>query len=378
MNQRFLAFGVLAAWAVGWSTLATLAAPETAIITGNRANLRASPAVSSEVVGTLLKGQSIVVLEQIPVSNPAPDEPPSWAKIRLPASVRVWVYAAFIDPKSGTVTARELKVRSGQGRNFAAIGELSQGDLVVPIRTVDGWMQIEPPADAAAYVAGNLLQLTGSAGASPATPPRTGLIPQPERSAPGRPITPGNAAPGRSQIRSENLGAAPVAATPPSLPAANNISPTELTTLTPATPIVSLPPATVNTTSPGPAPTSVSIPASTPTTPPTPVATALAPVEVSAGVRNRQPELIYDETRPRRVLREGIVRMTVSPDGPGAYQLDSFRHGEGTQDYLIPLDKKKTDLGKWFGKRVFIEGDEYRDRRWRTPVLKVVSIQAAF
>jgi hypothetical protein len=77
-------------------------------------------------------------------------------------------------------------------------------------------------------------------------------------------------------------------------------------------------------------------------------------------------------------MREGVVKFSISPDAPGTYELDSFRRGEGTLDYLIVNDPKKSDLAKWRGKRVFVEGDEYRDRRWRTPVLKVISVQAAY
>lgn len=366
MNQRIR---VLAAALLGWMgslalvTSTTHAAPETAVITGTRANLRASPSANAEVIGTLSKGQAVIVLDHISVRDPQPEDPASWARIRVPASVKVWVFAAFVDPKSGMVTSQELKIRSGAGKNYAALGALNQGDLVVPIRTVDGWMQIEPPNDAVAYVSSSLLQVTGSlAGTRPGAPSTPAR--QPERSPLGQPVVPGNPAPTREVPRTESLPLNPPGV---SLP----------TTLpnTTASPVVNAPPARV---SPAPIsetppqPVAVLTPQPAPATP----ATDATPVEISTSVQYRQPVLIYDENRPRRVLREGVVGLSISPDAPGWYQLDSFRRGEGLIDYLIVDDPKKTDLSKWRGRRVFIEGDEYRDRRWRTPVLKITSIRA--
>ncbi|MBN8247361.1 MAG: hypothetical protein J0L84_07945, partial [Verrucomicrobia bacterium] len=53
---------------------------------------------------------------------------------------------------------------------------------------------------------------------------------------------------------------------------------------------------------------------------------------------------------------------------------DNF-YGEGVLDYLYiePQD----DLKKFLGQRVRVEGEEYRDSRWRTPVLKVKSVELA-
>lgn len=381
MNQSLRALAVVL---IGWSgsfvlgTAAALPVPEAAVVAGSRANLRAAASINADVVGSLPKGQVVTVLEQIPVSNPQADEPTSWAKIRLPASVKVWVFAAFIDTKSGAVTSSELKVRTGAGKNYPAVGELDQGDLVVPLRTVDGWTQIQAPAAAVAYVAGDLLQMTGAPAAaagtptSPTTKPRTpgsgSAVNQVERAPLSQPVAPGNPAPPRELPKAEPLTPASSTKTATTVPHKIDVVSQSATpapgTDRPATPV------------------SPAVPSATPvaafnqvapTVPATPI-----PVEIGASVQYRQPELVYDDKRPRRVLREGVVGLTISPDGPGWYQLDSFRRGESILDYLIVEDVKQTDLAKWRGKRVFIEGDEYRDRRWRTPVLKVVSIRPAF
>ena len=398
MNQsiRYLMVAFLG-WAALFGVVTRLGAAESAIVSAvvsaNRANLRSSPSLQGDVVGSLTKGQSVAVLQQIPVHGPQPEDPPFWARVRLPSSVKVWVYAALVDAKSGAVTSRELKIRSGPGRNFPAVGELEEGDLVTPVRTVDGWMQIEPPAAAVAYLAGNVIQISdGPAVATPnAIRPSAASSPvsQPERAALDRPVVPGVAVPPRSvPLRSPlNPGLAPATPTPAPVtapPAAAQPSPGIFQPRQP------LPAPTVD--------VSAQVPAHVPSSPapgltipearvtsavpaaPASVSTAnetKAPVRISSSVRYRQPELIYDDTRPRRVFREGMVRYSMSPDAPSTFELVSFRRGEGLQDYLMVEDPKKSDLSKWQGKRVFVEGEEFRDRRWRTPVLKVISVRSA-
>lgn len=408
MNPSIRAVAVtLLGWAGCLALLSdtALGAPEGAIVIGNRANLRAAPSINADVVGSLSKGEFVTVLEKIPVVNPQPDEPTAWARVRLPASVKVWVFAAFVDEKSGAVTAQDVKVRTGAGKNYPAVGELSQGALVAPVRTVDGWTQIQPPPSAIAFVAADLL-MTGVAvpdvdASRPkgVTPPAPAPAPAPtvakEAPAPTvaasgsagdagrppaerpveRPIAPGKAAPSKEAPKSESL--TPMTALAPAKPVPAN-PPTQIphkidvvtksapAPAAPAAPEVSKVPAPAKPV-PGSAKAEVAV-----------ASTNLPPLEAGASVQYRQPELVYDEKRPRRVMREGIVGLTISPDGPGWYQLNSIRRGESVHDYLIVEDAKKSDLSKWMGKRVFVEGEEYRDRRWRTPVLKVTSIRPAF
>lgn len=81
--------------------------------------------------------------------------------------------------------------------------------------------------------------------------------------------------------------------------------------------------------------------------------------------------------KPRQVVRQGVVALSVSPQSPGRYQLDSFRKGEGSFGFLIS-DDASLDFEKWRAKQVIIQGEEYRDARWRTrSVIKVKSIEAA-
>ena len=379
----------VAVWGwVGLTASLSLTAAELAIIKGNRAHLRSSPSLKGEEVGTVTKGERLIVLENIPAVNPQPDDPISWAKVGLPNSVKVWVFAQYVDAKTGTVTSQELKVRSGPGKNYAAVGMLKKGDDVEMVQVQDGWMQIEVPDNAVAYIASDLIEITGLAPtakniAALATP--TLATPTPPPSAAGRtspalqnsqaqPLDPEPMPePVRAPIRRQP-SLSPDVTTPPAIAQTENLNPTLQPTSviaspgsTPPLPSQSILPPIV-----APFPTN-----SAPAVSPSPNITA-APVDISSSVQYRQPELVYNENQPRRVLREGLVAMAMSPDAPTLFQLDSFRRREGALDYLMAEDPKEFVLSKWRGKRVFIEGDEYRDRRWRTPVLKIRSIRAAY
>src|SRR5205814_3755053 len=86
------------------------------------------------------------------------DEPSAWAKIVLPTNTLVWINTAFIDSASKTVKPKKLNIRSGPGENYSVLGTLKQGDAVKEVSTKEEWTQIEPPADAYAFVAAQFLK----------------------------------------------------------------------------------------------------------------------------------------------------------------------------------------------------------------------------
>ena len=74
------------------------------------------------------------------------------------------------------------------------------------------------------------------------------------------------------------------------------------------------------------------------------------------------------------MLREGILRRSWNANSPGNFELRSTR-GEGTLDFLVNEDPS-IDLAKFKGKHVFVTGEEWRDARWKLPVLKVKSVES--
>jgi hypothetical protein len=134
--------------------LVTLA-PGPAQVSAGELVVRGQAGLKGEVVARLAKGDTVNVLEQINLEHHAADEPSQWAKISYPTNGHVWVSARFI--KDGTVSTKKLNLRAGHGENYSVVGVLEQGTAVNEIETKDGWMEIQPPANAYAFVAAKFL-----------------------------------------------------------------------------------------------------------------------------------------------------------------------------------------------------------------------------
>jgi uncharacterized protein YgiM (DUF1202 family) len=270
--------------------------PGPAVVIASNVNVRGQAKYTSEVVTRVTKGDTVLVVEEIQLKNSKPDEPSAWAKIMLPANTHVWAHSQFIDPASKTVTPKKLNVRTGPGENYSIIGSLQKGDTVKDVETKDGWLKIQAPDNAFAFVAAAYLR---------------------------------NAATN-----------APAEITEPVPP------PTEIATTTPIAP----------------PPTDVPTPPSVETTNP-PVAPAPEPVEK------------IEEPPPKRVvLREGIVRGTVSIQAPTHYSLLSPDTGK-TINYLHTTSRY-LDLSRYKGLRIIVTGEEALDERWpNTPVITIQKIQ---
>jgi uncharacterized protein YgiM (DUF1202 family) len=287
--------------------------PGPAVCEANNVNVRGQAKLKSEVVGKLTKGQQVTVLEEVQLKNSGPDEPSAWAKIVLPTNTLVWINTSFIDPANKTVKPKKLNVRSGAGENYSVLGTLKQGDIVKEVSTKEEWTQIEPPADAYAFVAAQFLK----------------------------------------------QGEAPVVA-------ANTTTTTpEATPATTTT--VTEPPITTT-------PTDPTTAATTPTTPPPATEPAPVTTEPSTTTTNTTP-VEDNEPPPKRIVqREGIVRGTFSIQAPTRYELIS-PDNHRTINYLFS-DSPDLDLSRYKGLRIIITGEEGLDERWRnTPVITIQKIQ---
>jgi SH3 domain protein len=288
--------------------------PGAAVCEANNVNVRGQAKLKSEVVGKLTKGQQVTVLEEVQLKNSGPDEPSAWAKIVLPTNTLVWINTAFIDSASKTVKPKKLNIRSGPGENYSVLGTLKQGDAVKEVSTKEEWTQIEPPADAYAFVAAQFLKQ------------------------------------GEAPIVAANTTTTTPEATPPATP----------TTVTE-------PPITTT-------PTEPTTTATTPTTPPPVTEPAPVTTEPSTTTTNTTP-VVEDEPPPKRIVqREGIVRGTFSIQAPTRYELIS-PDNHRTINYLFS-DSADLDLSRYKGLRIIITGEEGLDERWRnTPVITIQKIQ---
>jgi uncharacterized protein YraI len=305
-------------------------AESSARVKADRTNVRAKPSYDGEVLGTLRRGSEVKVIAEVEGAEGEPGGSRKWAKIRLPAEVAVWVYAPLVDASAHQVKSEVLKFRAGPGRNYSELGELKRGDAVTEIRRADDWIQIEPPAQAVAFVAATLID--ASEGLPSAKTPEPEVVPVPE---PALQIVPA--------IR---------------LQPALNRNPAPLPALAPARPVAEAPVAPVVPPPETPAPNPAPAPEPAPTAEPVPVASEAKP-------------------EARAVVREGVIRRTTKLQAPGYYELHStrrvgglFNRDEGLIDFLI-VEDPAVNLERFENQRVFIHGTEWRDERWRTPVLKV-------
>lgn len=149
-------------------------------VNATHVNVRGQAGLKGEHITQLSKGDTVNVLEQINLSKHAPNEPAQWAKISYPQKAHVWVSGKFIDSANKTVTARKLNLRAGPGENYSVVGTIEHGTPVNEIETKGNWIEIEPPANAYAFVAA--MYLTPEAAPVPVPTPTP--TPAPAETAP--------------------------------------------------------------------------------------------------------------------------------------------------------------------------------------------------
>lgn len=150
-------------------------APGPAEVSASELTVRGQAGLKGEAVAHLSKGETVNVLEQINLEHHAADEPSQWAKISYPTNGHVWVMAKYVN--NGVVATKKLNLRAGPGENYSVVGVIDQGAPVNEVETKGGWMKIEPPTGAYAFVAAKFLTQeampNAMANAAPETPEAT-------------------------------------------------------------------------------------------------------------------------------------------------------------------------------------------------------------
>jgi uncharacterized protein YgiM (DUF1202 family) len=189
-------------------------APGAAEVAVANLNVRGQAGLKGEVVTHLSKGDAVEVLSQINLDKHATGEPAQWAKITLPASVKIWVHSTFIDSATKTVTPKKLNLRAGPGENYSVLGVIERGTPVNEITTKNDWTQIEPPTNSYAFVAAMYLkqEASGNLATNPApsteTEPMPTPTPTPVTEAP--PVMPESNSPAMDANSNSTNSAAPV------------------------------------------------------------------------------------------------------------------------------------------------------------------------
>jgi uncharacterized protein YgiM (DUF1202 family) len=291
--------------------------PGNAVVKGNSVNVRGQPSFVGEVLGHLHKGDTATLLEEITLSHPPADEPPKWYKIAMPTNIPAWIKIDYIDPATKAVKVHRVNLRGGPGENYSVVGRLDRGAMLTELRDEKGWVAIEPPTNAYAFVAAEFIEIE----TAPAPVAAVALTPAPEPVAVPPPA------------------AAPVAATPP---------PAEQPAPTPVAP------------------------------PPTAQADSAAEIAALHQATNVQTggatnAVAADAIAPRIVTREGFVHKAHNIQSPTDFELHDIKSGD-LIEYLQPQGQQNFKI--YVGTRVSVTGPEVIDTRWpRTPVLQVQSVE---
>jgi uncharacterized protein YgiM (DUF1202 family) len=316
--------------------------PVTASVKCDVLDVRGQSSFEGEVITHVKKGESVTVLEEITLGHVRAGEPRQWSRIVMPTNGTVWVDADFIDTETNAVRAKKINLRGGPGENYSIVGRLEKGTPVQTIRKKGGWLEIEAPTNAFAFVASEYLDKQAAAAPAPevaATAPPT--------------VTP------------------PAAAPPaPEAPVVVNVPPPAVAA--PAQPVEAAPPAPA-----APAPTAASeadqeLAALHRATAPEPLVTPSAPPAPAPTAPVAPPEPVL-QGPPREVTREGFVHRAYDIQAPSAFELHDIKTGVLTEFLLPPPGQDK--FKAFLGTRVRITGAEFLDPSWpRTPVLHIETV----
>lgn len=295
-------------------------APGVATVDADTVNLRGQAGLKGETIGHVKKGEVVTVIAQINLDKHAAGEPAQWAKIALPASMKVWVDAKFIDSTNKVVAVKKLNLRAGPGENYSVLGVVERGTPISEVITKNGWTQIEAPTNAFAFLAANYLKQEAPAVEVAAVP-----APAPAPAIEAAPVTTNTVA-----------EAEPMIATPPvTAPLSPQMQESNLL----AAMVMSRPTLTNN----------------------------IAP-EISTNA----PE-VETNLPPRIVTHEGWVRKSVSLVAPTSYEL----YSPATDRAINYLYATTTNLSltRYNGLQIVVTGEEGMEARWRdTPVIKIQKI----
>lgn len=375
--------------AVGLATLAialpSLAATP-AFSLADRVNVRSRPGYAGEILTQLDRNQPIAVLGTNTLSQPAPDEPATWLRIKLPPKTKVWVASDFVETQTYRVTADVLNVRSGPSYDHAIIDRLPRNSIVQPAEEParDGWLPILSADSAFGFVPASWV--TFSLSSTPVDPSDSNPdesptpIPSSDPATTTPPVattpapTPSVSAPSDTPTRTDytwfdqfvrsyrtDSNAAPAATSAPLIPP------------TASAPLPTIPDPTLFVTEPAPV-----LPPASDQTPPVsdvPEVTHAASTQVSHDLPLRTD---LADSPARFVRREGVVVRSWNIAAPSPFSLRPVDGGDPI-NFLVTSRDQPLNLRELRGRTIIVTGREYLDSRtfWRDiPLLDVESIEA--
>jgi uncharacterized protein YgiM (DUF1202 family) len=140
-----------------------------AVVKSDAVNVRGQPSFEGEILGHLKKGDTVTVEALITLKHAQKGEPAQWSQIAMPSDIPVWVNGQYVAADTKTVKARRINLRGGPGENYSVVGRLEKGAAITEVRSEKGWIAVEAPTNAYAFVASGFLDVQPVA--APAPPP---------------------------------------------------------------------------------------------------------------------------------------------------------------------------------------------------------------
>ena len=147
MRKKFLRTFI--ASAVIASFLVVPAYAETAVITGNRVNVRSGPGTGYYVIATLDRNTPVTVTDRsngswyaVSVGGQSGFVAASYLSLDESSAATAPVYTpspAGSGSYAGYINAMYVRFRSGPGSEYSVLGEYNRGKEVMPIGSGDGW-----------------------------------------------------------------------------------------------------------------------------------------------------------------------------------------------------------------------------------------------
>ena len=130
------------------------------LVNTNGLRVRTGPGTSYSVIGTLVKGETATTI----------DSNGDWIKIDS-SSLDGWVSSEFVvvqkedkpEPKSGTITATTLNVRSEGSSTSKVVGTVYKGDTFAIVDEVNNWIKIEYKKGVYGWVASWFIEKSATA-----------------------------------------------------------------------------------------------------------------------------------------------------------------------------------------------------------------------
>jgi len=130
--------------------------PYVGLVSAERVNVRAGDGTNYTILTVASGGDKLVVL----------GEKFGWLRIALPAAVKPWVSAEFVqvapEGDEGTVSGDNVRIRSKPSTSSDVLGMVARGKKLKIAGAKEGWCQIAGPSEASAWIYGKYVERYGT------------------------------------------------------------------------------------------------------------------------------------------------------------------------------------------------------------------------